>query len=91
MPRSKAWRCCSDATQSLLQALASSPDRALAVAVPYLMLSGFVLGGWLMAKSAAIAAAKLAGSERDFYTAKLHSARFYAEQVLPAALALRAS
>jgi acyl-CoA dehydrogenase len=77
----------SDATQSLLKALASSPDRALAVAVPYLKLCGFVAGGWLMARAAGVAAAKLSGNDRDFYDSKLHSARFYAEQVLPAALA----
>jgi alkylation response protein AidB-like acyl-CoA dehydrogenase len=77
----------SEATQSLLKALASSPDRALAVAVPYLKLCGFVIGGWLMAKSAAIAASKLSGADRDFYAAKLRTARFYAEQVLPTALA----
>src|SRR5262249_13449721 len=35
-----------DATQSLLKSLASQPDRALAVAVPYLKLCGFVAGGW---------------------------------------------
>ena len=72
-----------DCTQSLLQALATSPDRALAVAVPYLMLTGYVLGGWLMAKSASIAASKLAGSEREFHTAKLRTTLFYAQQVLP--------
>jgi 3-(methylsulfanyl)propanoyl-CoA dehydrogenase len=77
----------SDATRSLLKALASGPERALAVAVPYLKLCGFVAGGWLMARSASLAAAKLSGSDRDFYAAKLHSARFYAEQVLPTALA----
>ena len=57
------------------------------MAVPYLKLSGFVAGGWLMARAAGVAAAKLSGSDRDFYAAKLHSARFYAEQVLPSALA----
>jgi alkylation response protein AidB-like acyl-CoA dehydrogenase len=77
-----------DSTQSLLEALASSPDRALAVAVPFLMLSGFVIGGWLMAKSAVIAASKLGGSEGEFHTAKLRTTLFYAEQVLPRSLAL---
>ncbi len=77
----------SEAAQSVGKALSSAPDRALAVAVPFLKLCGFVLGGWLMAKSAAIAEGKLSGSERDFYAAKLRSARFYSEQVLPAALA----
>jgi acyl-CoA dehydrogenase len=76
-----------EATQSLLKALASSPDRALAIAVPYLKLAGFVISGWLMAKSAAIAAGKVSGADRDFYAAKVRTARFYAEQVLPMALA----
>ena len=48
----------SEAAQSLGKALQSAPDRALAVAVPFLKLCGFVLGGWLMAKAAAIAAGK---------------------------------
>jgi 3-(methylthio)propanoyl-CoA dehydrogenase len=77
-----------DSTQSLLQALASSPDRALAVAVPFLMLSGFVIGGWLMAKSAVIAASKPSGSDGEFHAAKLRSALFYAEQLLPRSAAL---
>ena len=76
----------SDASQSLGKALQTAPDQAQAIAVPFLKLCGFVLGGWLMAKSASIAAGKLSGSDKDFYDAKLHAARFYAEQVLPAAL-----
>jgi 3-(methylsulfanyl)propanoyl-CoA dehydrogenase len=78
----------SEAAQSLGKALQSAPDRAQAVAVPFLKLCGLVLGGWLMAKSASIAAEKLSGADKTFYEAKLHSARFYAEQVLPAALGL---
>jgi 3-(methylsulfanyl)propanoyl-CoA dehydrogenase len=76
------------ATRSLLSLLASGPARAEAVAVPYLKLCGFVLGGWLMASAAEVAANKLATAERDYYSAKLQTARFYAEQVLPSALAL---
>jgi len=76
----------SQAAESLGKALSSAPERALAVAVPFLKLCGFVMGGWLMAKSAAVAAGKTSGADRDFYAAKLRSARFYAEQVLPAAL-----
>ena len=78
----------SEAAQSLGKTLQSAPDQAQAVAVPFLNLCGFVLGGWLMAKSASIAAGKLAGADKDFYDAKLHAARFYAEQVLPVALGL---
>ena len=76
------------ATESLLRMLASHPDLAMAVSVPYLKLCGFVIGGWLMAKSSAIAAANVGGPDREFYEAKIRSARFYAEQVLPNALAL---
>ena len=76
------------ATQSLLQALATRPDVGMAVAVPYLKLCGYVIGGWLLSKSAAIAAAKLDTPERDFYAAKLRTAAFYAAQVLPNAAAL---
>jgi alkylation response protein AidB-like acyl-CoA dehydrogenase len=76
------------ATESLLNALAETPERASAVSVPYLKLCGFVMGGWLMARSCAIAAGKLASADRDFCAAKIRSARFYVDHVLPNALAL---
>ena len=76
-----------EAGQSVGKSLASAPEQALAVAVPFLELCGFVLGGWLMARAAALAASKVSGPESQFYTAKLRSARFYADQVLPMALA----
>ncbi|MRT30733.1 MULTISPECIES: acyl-CoA dehydrogenase [Herbaspirillum] len=59
--------------------------------VPYLKMAGVVLGGWQMARAAAIAAGKLKSGEGDgkFYEAKLATARFYAEQILPQALAYR--
>ena len=76
------------ATRALLEALARQPERALAVSVPYLKLCGYVAGGWLLAKSAALASTRTAGAEREFYTAKRHTAAFYAGQVLPVAAAL---
>ena len=62
----------------------------MAVSVPYLRLCGTVIGGWLLAKSAAIAAQKVAGqtTDREFLTAKLRSAHFYAQQIMPTAGAL---
>ena len=78
----------SEATDAILEAFSAGQERALAVAVPYLNLCGFVIGGWLLAKSAAIALGRRAGAEREFYEAKLATARFYAQQVLPRALAL---
>jgi hypothetical protein len=60
----------------------------MAVSVPYLKLCGYVAGGWLLAKSAAIAAGRAQGTEGHFYSAKVHSAAFYTAQVLPVATAL---
>jgi hypothetical protein len=77
-----------DSTDALVKALASRPDTAMAVSVPYLMLCGYVIGGWLTARASAIAARNLKGQDRSFYESKLHTARFYAEQVLPSALGL---
>jgi acyl-CoA dehydrogenase len=79
-----------DATVSLLYEFGMEPARAYAVSVPYLHLCGRVLGGALMARSAAIAARRLAEGAPDakFYRGKLQSARFYAEHLLPESLSL---
>ncbi|PKO31305.1 MAG: acyl-CoA dehydrogenase [Betaproteobacteria bacterium HGW-Betaproteobacteria-7] len=67
----------------------SNPAGVLAAAVSYLNLSVTVCGGWQMGRAALVAADKLAAGEGDerFYKAKIASARFYADQVLPLALA----
>jgi alkylation response protein AidB-like acyl-CoA dehydrogenase len=58
--------------------------KAVAVgAVPFLRLLGIVAGGWQMARAALAARAKLAaGSSDPFYSAKIVSARFYADHLL---------
>jgi len=63
----------------------------MAGATPYLTLFAIVVGGWLMAKAAAAAARRLHRGEGDprFLKAKLLSARFYAEHVLPQASGAR--
>ncbi|HXZ59197.1 MAG TPA: acyl-CoA dehydrogenase [Steroidobacteraceae bacterium] len=76
------------ATEALGRALATRPELAQAVSVPYLKLCGYVTGGWLLARSAVLAAARVDGAEREFYNAKIHTAAFYAAQVLPTAAAL---
>ncbi|MFI4885664.1 MAG: acyl-CoA dehydrogenase [Steroidobacterales bacterium] len=76
------------ATRSLVTNMAAAPERALAVAVPYLKLCGLVIGGWLLAKSAAIAAAGRGPAGKDFYQSKVRAAHFYAKQVLPQALGM---
>jgi alkylation response protein AidB-like acyl-CoA dehydrogenase len=74
----------------VLQAMMSAPADAYAVSIPFLKLCGFALGGWLQAKSAAIAERKLAagGADRQFLAGKIASARFYADHILPQTLAL---
>jgi len=58
--------------------------------VPYLMLAGYVHGGWQMARAALAAQRKIAkGDVDDFYPAKLASARFYCAHLLPRVEALR--
>ena len=76
------------ATLALLQLLATRPDVGMGVAVPYLKLCGYVIGGWLLVKSGAVAADKLDSADRTFYAAKIRTAAFYAAQVLPNAAAL---
>ena len=60
---------------------------ASAGAVPLLKLFGTVAGGWLMAKAALISKQRLDDNAEnfDFYSAKLGTARFYAEHILPLA------
>ncbi|HKC44227.1 MAG TPA: acyl-CoA dehydrogenase [Burkholderiales bacterium] len=79
-------------TAAVLRHLAASPDAALAASVNYLMLLGYVCGGWQMARAAAAARARLAAADDEgFHRAKVATARFYAEQVLPKASSLAAA
>jgi alkylation response protein AidB-like acyl-CoA dehydrogenase len=69
------------------------PRDAAAGAMSYLRLWGTVAGGWLMARAALAARADLAKGEGDpdFLRAKILTARFYGEQILPRASALSAA
>lgn len=85
----EAVGCLGRATQALLMQAAAQPEQGLAVSVPYLMLCGYAIAGWLMAKSAAVAAAHSPqDAGHDFYRAKLQTTRFFAGQVLPRTLGL---
>jgi 3-(methylthio)propanoyl-CoA dehydrogenase len=69
----------------------AEPSDALAGATPYLRLSGLVIGGWLLARSALAASRRLrnaSGSDAVFLKDKIGTARFYAEQLLPQAAGL---
>jgi hypothetical protein len=75
------------ATYWMLEHCDSNPREAAAGAVPYLKLTGTVAGGWQMARAARIAHQLLASGEDSaaFMRAKIATARFYAEHVLPEA------
>ena len=61
--------------------------------MPYLRLWGLVAGGWQMARAARIAAGRLTQAQGDanFHRAKIATARFYAESILPQASGLARS
>ncbi|HXH02360.1 MAG TPA: acyl-CoA dehydrogenase [Candidatus Competibacteraceae bacterium] len=78
------------AAAKVLALLGSDPNAALAASFPYLMLTGYVCGGWQMARAALVAQRRLAeGVDPAFHEAKLITARFYAEQILTKAGGLR--
>ena len=67
-----------------------SDVRAVAVgAVPFLRLTGIVAGGWMMARAALVAQARIAAGDADpFFPAKIATAHFYADHVMAAAAGL---
>jgi acyl-CoA dehydrogenase len=80
----------SDGVDFIVANAAGDLKSVFAGAVPFLKLMGIVAGGWQMAR-AALAAEKLmgAGGDREFLSAKIATARFYADHVLVQAPALR--
>ena len=75
------------ATDELLGALEGRLGDALSGATTYTAMLGITLGGWLLARSAGIAAAS--GAD-EFQQAKVATARFYADHVLSTAPGLLA-
>jgi 3-(methylthio)propanoyl-CoA dehydrogenase len=68
-----------------MEAGLSDPRDALAAASPYLRMFSLVTAGWLMARQALAAVAALddAGADTELLHAKIGTARFFCEQVLP--------
>jgi acyl-CoA dehydrogenase len=81
----------SESTDWLLATFPNNMKAASAGAVPFLKLFGIVAGGWQMARAALIAKNRLDenAEDYDFYRAKIGTARFYAEHVLPLAGAFK--
>lgn len=76
------WR---DVTERIAVRHTDNPDLVGAVAVDYLMLAGYVSVAYLWAKAAMVAQARLASGAGDaqFYRAKIQTARFYFDKILP--------
>jgi len=72
-------------TSQLLMKASQNRDEVGAASVDYLMYAGYLTLGWLWARMAQRAQQVLADgtSEADFYAAKLETAVFYFERILP--------
>lgn len=79
----------------LLTNHASDPAVPGAAAVAFLLLCGTVMGGWQLARGALAASQELASgasaSSTDYLQARIVVAQFYADHIMPKALAYRAS
>ena len=89
-PAAKAFERLQRATAWLAQEALKNPDQAGAAATDYLHLFGYTAMAYLWARMAKVAQQTLAssngslsGDERAFYEAKLATARFYMERMLP--------
>ena len=73
------------ATSWVLECAGKDASAAGSASVSYMMLMGYLCGGWLLTKSAMVAQKKLSqeGADTEFFQAKIVSARFFAEQMLP--------
>ncbi len=73
-----------ETTEAVLQMLASNPDAAHSAAFDYMMATGYLFGGWHLARAAKVAQAHLdSGDNNEFYTRKVATAAFYAQSLLP--------
>jgi acyl-CoA dehydrogenase len=74
----------------MVPAYGANPRAAHAVAVPYLELWGLVTGAWQLGRGALVAQRHLSAGTGDarFLAAKIRTARFYAEALLPQAAGL---
>ena len=86
----KANQALIDVTDWVVSIYGTDPANAHAGSVPYLKLGGIVTGGWLLAKSAKIAAQKIAeGDTNGYLKGKIATAEYYARHWLVQAEALK--
>jgi 3-(methylthio)propanoyl-CoA dehydrogenase len=76
------------ATQWILEKWPQHRDAALGASFEYLMMTGYLFGGWQLARGALLAQERITGgSTRAFYAQKVATASFYCEQILPRCVA----
>lgn len=90
-PVAKAFDRLQRVTAWLAVEAMKNPDQAGAASVEYLHLFGYVALGYLWTRMAEVALAKRGGDDKAFYEAKLATARFFVQRVLPRHSALFAS
>ena len=76
----KEW---GDVTMRIGAAAMTNPEEVGAASVDYLMYSGYVTLGFLWAMAALRAQEKQGGDDAAFYDAKIKTARFYFQRILP--------
>jgi hypothetical protein len=81
-PLSKEWR---GLVNDILHRAIQNPDEAGAASYDFLSYSGYVTYAFLFARMADVAFAKLKAGAPDtaFYKAKIHTARFFFQRLLP--------
>ncbi len=82
-PLGDAFDKLKSATQYVSKQLTTTPDNSAAAATDYLRLFGLVALGYLWARMAEVASAKVNGGESLLYQAKIDTAHFYFERLLP--------
>ncbi len=89
-PLAKAFVRLQQATAQVARAGMGNPDEAGAAATDYLRLLGLTALAYLWARMAEISLPKVGGAEDSdgFYTAKVNTARFFMDRILPQTSAL---
>ncbi|EPJ43770.1 MAG: acyl-CoA dehydrogenase [Osedax symbiont Rs2] len=90
-PLAKAFARLQQASAKLAQLGLSDPEQAAAVATEYLRLFGLVALAFMWSRTAQVALTKADDDASGFYAAKLITARFFMQKILPQSSALYAS
>jgi butyryl-CoA dehydrogenase len=91
LPLSKAFGRLQQATAEVARRGMGDPFEAGAAATDYLRLFGLTALAWMWTRAAEVALAHQADDPTGFYRAKLATARFYMQKLLPETSALSAS